>query len=322
MAGWVFANRVFNPRMGQPAALQGVGPVASASTFGGTTFRAVGKSNVRPSYKSGFARSASASAYTGLRAGMAGAWCPALGNTGTSTLPDSHSIYDATLVDAAASNWSMSQYGPVLETTQNITLSHLFPGVLPVSAWNSVSFSILMKPNSPQLAGRFISILHSGGDDIRLHYNSPNVIFTMDDGSTSGEITTALGTGWQHIVGTHDGTTQRLYIDGVEIAANSKSYDYAGTNGSLVIGRSSTTDNFWGSMFFASAYVWSRAITPQEVRTLYRDPLAPFRLRGFVPINTTPTFDSFCLDNSELYYPGSTESELYSPGAAESQIGC
>lgn len=110
MPRYAFANRVFNPWMGQGAALQGVGTDAPVEQpdFGGTTFRAVGKSNVRPSYKTGFARSAGESAYPTLWDNMHSAFVPELGLQRLGTYPDLLSGNpDYTMLNMEADNFGV-----------------------------------------------------------------------------------------------------------------------------------------------------------------------------------------------------------------------
>jgi len=104
MARRVFANRIFNPRFGQNAAMQGVGPVASSRPANrGVAYLT---SSVRPSYQSGFARSPGESMYPRIWDNMHSAFVPELGLNRLGTYPDLlPGNPDYTLVNMEADNF-------------------------------------------------------------------------------------------------------------------------------------------------------------------------------------------------------------------------
>lgn len=73
---------------------------------------------------------------------------------------------------------------------------------------------------------------------------------------------------WHHIVGTYDGKTKKIYLDGKLLAEQADKFDFAGTNDSdLRIGCSKDRPQytFDGGMIDESA-VWSRALSLNEIQ--------------------------------------------------------
>jgi hypothetical protein len=89
-----------------------------------------------------------------------------------------------------------------------------------------------------------------------------------------------------HEVGTYDGETSRLYVDGLELSTNATPSGNLNTYTTATwLGRqqSSTARWFPGTIFYVR--IWDRALTAVEVRWLYEEPYAMFeRLspRGFL----------------------------------------
>lgn len=167
---------------------------------------------------------------------------------------------------------------------------YISAGTLPIATFAQISISLWVKRDSSfDSNGRYWSALHSGPDDIRIWSSngSTNLTFTMDDGSTSGQISTTLDTDWHHIVALHDGTTQRLYIDAVQVGSgNAKTFDYAGGSGLVNIARPSTgasSSHYRG--LIGDVRVLSRALSTAEIRSLYGNSLQGYpNLLNRVPL--------------------------------------
>jgi len=146
-------------------------------------------------------------------------------------------------------------------------------GTIDITGFTGSSYSAWIKRDATGIEEypRLLGLKHSGVDDIRLWYVSGSTFrFTMDDGSTSGEISASINTKWHHVVGTHDGLTQRLFVDGVEIGSgNAKIFDYSGASGETQIGRSAawTSYTFDGSL--DDVRIYNRALSPDEISRLY-----------------------------------------------------
>jgi hypothetical protein len=79
---------------------------------------------------------------------------------------------------------------------------------------------------------------------------------------------------WTHVAGTYDGTTLRLYINGVQVASVNRTGPIATSTGPLRIGGNS----LWGEFFqgrIDEVRVYNRALTPAEIQTDMNTPVGP-----------------------------------------------
>lgn len=238
---------------------------------------------IRPSYHQGFARNANQ-----CKPEDRHLWdskelhiCPALGITGLGKLRDfsgfkRHGTLSGSMTMA---DWIRIEDNIVVLDT-DASNDHIDVGTLPVSTWSAISIAILFDLTSTLANQRIFAIQYSGSDDIRLvvRGSGAQVRFTMDDGNTSGEQTASIPSGLVFVVCTHDGSTQRLFIDASEPdAPNAKSYDYAGTGGATTIS-SFGASNHTGIRLH-SCRIYNRAVRLKEVIKLKNDPMAELRLR-------------------------------------------
>jgi len=83
---------------------------------------------------------------------------------------------------------------------------------------------------------------------------------------------------WCHMVGTYDGATVSLYINGVLVAATANTGSIATNSNDLVIGHfyyKPATYNYNGVI--GSLRLWRRALLPGEVAATYSDPWSLYR---------------------------------------------
>jgi hypothetical protein len=87
----------------------------------------------------------------------------------------------------------------------------------------------------------------------------------------NGYTTGAPKSGWHHLVGTWDGATRRIYLDGVLFGSNtSAGSDSSGDTQTLGIGGKPTYNNYGWSGGVYDARIYNRALTAAEISAIYR----------------------------------------------------
>jgi Concanavalin A-like lectin/glucanases superfamily/Domain of unknown function (DUF1929)/Bacterial Ig domain len=102
------------------------------------------------------------------------------------------------------------------------------------------------------------------------------------DVSASGGTALALNT-WTHLAGSYDGTTMRLYVNGVQVATKARTGALTSSTSALRIGGNSP----WGEYFAGlidDVRVYNRALTPAEITADMNTAVAPAG-----PDTTAPT---------------------------------
>ena len=87
--------------------------------------------------------------------------------------------------------------------------------------------------------------------------------------ATASVAHTFTANGWYHLVGTDDGTTIRLYIDGVEVGSTSSLGSIVDTGRELEIGRYNDSINNTYQDSIAQPRIYNRALTAEEVQRSY-----------------------------------------------------
>ena len=73
---------------------------------------------------------------------------------------------------------------------------------------------------------------------------------------------------WIYAVGSYDGTTQRLYIDGSQVASATTSQTMSTTTDAIIGARSfSTKDNYFNGNL-ANVAIWNRALSSDEINSV------------------------------------------------------
>ena len=104
--------------------------------------------------------------------------------------------------------------------------------------------------------------------DIRFYGNSGAILVT-------GTSFLTLNT-WQQVAVTRSGSTVTLYGDGQILATDTSAGDSIGANHNTIIGASEDgSDRYWLGTIDHSV-VWNRALTAQEIASLYAEPFQTF----------------------------------------------
>lgn len=117
--------------------------------------------------------------------------------------------------------------------------------------------------------------------DCLIDNTSPNKLTVgWFDGTSFINLTETIdlaGLGWQHVVGTYDKVTQRLYRNGVEVNSAAETSTPLVSTGIVRIGAGvGTASNLNGQMDDVRLY--NRALLPAEVWSLYTDPFLEFQI--------------------------------------------
>ncbi len=109
----------------------------------------------------------------------------------------------------------------------------------PLSPAQKVSLEAWIKPTALPSTGAFASIL-TKAESYSLQFNGPRLEFTIMQNGTRKRLQAAAGAivagQTYHVVGTYDGTTQRLYINGSQVASTALSGAISSNTKLLAIG--------------------------------------------------------------------------------------
>jgi serine protease len=143
----------------------------------------------------------------------------------------------------------------------------------PISLGVTVSAEAWIKPAAVPAAGAFASVL-TKPESYSLQFNGPKLEFTIMQNGTRQRLQAPAGAiaagGTYHVVGTFDGTTQRLYVNGAQVAS-------ALLKGAITINTNSLSIGSWNgsSEFFNGtideAAVYPVALSATQVSSHYAD---------------------------------------------------
>jgi|GEM_PF-2158561 len=147
---------------------------------------------------------------------------------------------------------------------------------------NEVSIEAWINPSSGGVT--WYGIVSKGnGQQYAITLNSPNRYIHFEtnqlDGGSCGAANTASGTipldEWSHVVAVYDGSTKKVYINGIERASVSCSYRFASNTEALRIGQGNNGEYFKG--LIDEVRIYNRALTQSEIQSrakygLYRSP--------------------------------------------------
>ena len=135
---------------------------------------------------------------------------------------------------------------------------------------NSISLEAWIKPSSLPAAGSFRSIV-SKAESYSLQFNGPLLEFTIIQGGTRKRLQAPSGAvaagGKYHVVGTYDGSAQKLYINGALVSSAALTGPITTNSTALTIGSWSAQEYFSGVIDEVAVY--PVAISAQQVSTHY-----------------------------------------------------
>ena len=162
--------------------------------------------------------------------------------------------------------------------------SSLNPDYITISAW--VKFNTAVGRDFVISKGQATSI--ANGQYYFDYTSDEKLRFNISDGTSGHDITsdTTLNSAdvWYHIVGTYDGNTQRLYIDGVLDGTPASWTGVIGdTTNDLALGNRSRFYNIPFDGVLDDVRIYNRALSEGEIRRLYNSGLAGRPKLGVTP---------------------------------------
>ena len=177
------------------------------------------------------------------------------GNTGTLDGPTRSTAgkFGGALSFDGVNDWVTVPDANVLDLTTGMTLE----AWVRLSAIGSLWRTVMLKeqPNS------LIYALYAGDGNGR----AATDVFTSADLGLSGTAATPVDT-WTHLASTYDGTTLRLYVNGVQAATRAVTGTIRASTGVLRIGGNSTWNDEWFAGLIDEVRVYNRALSAAEIQ--------------------------------------------------------
>jgi hypothetical protein len=136
---------------------------------------------------------------------------------------------------------------------------------------SSISLEAWIKPTSLPTSGNFVSIL-TKPDSYSLQFNGPRLEFTIIQSGVRKRLLAAEGAivagHTYHVVGTYDGTTQRLYINGNQVASTALSGPATTNTNPLFVGTWNGVEEFFKGTIDEPA-VYGSVLSPSRIAAHY-----------------------------------------------------
>jgi peptidoglycan/xylan/chitin deacetylase (PgdA/CDA1 family) len=146
------------------------------------------------------------------------------------------------------------------------------PSATALSPTARVSVEAWMKPTTLPATGAFRSIA-SKAESYSLQFNGPRLEFTLVQGATRRRLQAPAGAivagATYHVVGTYDGTTQRLYVNGAQVASVALTGAIGANTNSLIVGSWNGAQEFFAGTIDEVA-VYPAALTAARVSAHYQ----------------------------------------------------
>jgi Concanavalin A-like lectin/glucanases superfamily len=159
----------------------------------------------------------------------------------------------------------------------NGTNSEVDGGAAICSGNSNLTISIWFKSTNSQAAGTILVARHAGGTNGEYFLNFSNgggtsLGFTTINANTSranivATVPYMLDGNWHNVVGSYDGTTMQLYLDGQLYGAAAQSGSLQKVPLLLKVGAYNSGSNFTG--FEDELMIWSRGLNAAEIQKLY-----------------------------------------------------
>jgi hypothetical protein len=141
------------------------------------------------------------------------------------------------------------------------------------SITTALTIEVWLNYNTPAQRGGILSndipFLSKKGFNLGL-WDDGKIYWDVGNGTALGRTSYAMpDSGWHHVVGTWDGSTVTLYVDGASVGTASLSGSYAGPNQRLWIGKcnnvSHPTHNYPFNGLIDEVRIWSSALTAAQL---------------------------------------------------------
>jgi len=251
----------------------------------------------QPSYKAGYAKSASESANPNLWNGLVAAWMPSLGSTGGTLRDVSGNENHGTLTDMdPATDWVTTEKGLALDfdgSDDYVSLGNS-------SDWNpgagDFTWNGWIYPNDWKISWNpfFVAGQTTGGFWLGQITGSRDFVVRAYADTNLLTATNIANDEWSYVQIVRRNTQAKLYFNNTLVDSDTVTYSFASGNAYLGSdGGSNPAEKFQGNITNVSIY--NRALGDTELRQLYADSLAPFRQRRSIPFGITaaPSFNNW-----------------------------
>jgi hypothetical protein len=141
-------------------------------------------------------------------------------------------------------------------------------GLSPTAA---VTVEAWVRPSTKPATGAFASVV-TKAEAYSLQFNGPQLEFTTIRGTTRRRVqapaSAIVAGGTYHVVGTYDGTTQRLYVNGVQVASGAFTGALNANGSPVLLGSWDATSEFLAGTIDDVA-VYAKAVSAAQVTSHY-----------------------------------------------------
>lgn len=145
------------------------------------------------------------------------------------------------------------------------------PAASQLNLGSTMTLEAWIKPSSLPASGSFSSIL-TKAESYSLQFNGPKLEFTIVQGGTRHRLQAASGAivvgNAYYVVGTYDGSTQRLYVNGAQVASASLTGAASATSNPLYVGSWDGAGEFFAGTIDEPA-VYGKVLSATQVKSHY-----------------------------------------------------